>query len=250
MGEVDLELPAAELVVAHARADVQRAEPAQGAQQVSVRVAAAARGVDVAGSLGVPLPAGGRPGRRVAEEVLQFRADDRLDAFGGALVQYVAQQVAGGFGGGRSGGGVGDVAEAGGDARLPGQRGERAQVGAYADVRQSGVQAARHVDDVALRAGVVDGPAEGEAVVAGRGQVVEQYVAGAVGADEVGIGHPDHVDAVGGQAVHVLPDLGGVVSAHQCLLGGAGTVAGRGRTRAVARATGSHLKPNGRQRPR
>jgi hypothetical protein len=49
--------------------------------------------------------------------------------------------------------------------------------------------------------------------------MVEQDVPGAVGTDEVGIGHADHIDALGGEPFQVLAELRGVLSAHRCLLG-------------------------------
>jgi hypothetical protein len=50
--------------------------------------------------------------------------------------------------------------------------------------------------------------------------MVHQDVAGAVGADQVGIDHPDHVDALGGEPFLVPTDVESLMSAHRCLLGG------------------------------
>jgi hypothetical protein len=66
---------------------------------------------------------------------------------------------------------------------------------------------------------VVDGPAEGQAVLDGPWQLLQQDVARPVGADQIGIGHPDDIDAVDGEPVHVAADFLDVLSAHRCLLG-------------------------------
>jgi len=121
-----------------------------------------------------------------------------------AAGEHCAQQGAGGFGAGAPVAGSVHIAQAGGDAGFPRQLEQRVEVGAYDDVGEPGVQAARDRDDIALGAGVVNGAAEGEAVRAGRGQLVEEYVPGTVGADEVGVCHPDHIDALGGQPIREL----------------------------------------------
>jgi len=76
------------------------------------------------------------------------------------------------------------------------------------DVRQALLKAALDRDHVPHRGCVVHGAAERQAV-AGRGrQLVEQHVAAAVHADQVRIGHPDHVDAVGAQPLAHGRDVG------------------------------------------
>ncbi|CAM5366141.1 hypothetical protein SPURM210S_00304 [Streptomyces purpurascens] len=215
--QVDLDLAAVELVVAADRPDPQIAYVAQGAQQVVGGVGAQPGGVDDARVGCVAAPAAGRV--RLAQEVLQLGPDHRPQPVVGAPGEDGAQQVAGRLRGGRAGRRVDDLAQTGGHPRLPGQGHQRAEVGPYADVRQPRVQPAADRDHIAPRAGVVDGPAERETVRAGPGQLLEQHVTRPVGADEVGIGHPDHVDAVGGEPLHVAADFFKVVSAHRCLLG-------------------------------
>src|SRR5207247_3608451 len=97
------------------------------------------------------------------------------------------------------------LAEAPGRVRLPGQRGQRRQVGEHGDVGQPRLETAWRRDHVPHRGGVVDGAAERQAVLHGGGKHVEQHVAAAVHADQVGVRHPYHVDALGPQA---LADLG------------------------------------------
>jgi len=55
---------------------------------------------------------------------------------------------------------------------------------------------------------VVDRAAEGQAVLHRGGQHVEQHVAAAVHADQVGERHPDHIDALRPQALARLVDPG------------------------------------------
>jgi hypothetical protein len=88
------------------------------------------------------------------------------------------------------------LADAPGRVRLPGQRGQRRQVGDDVDVGQAGFQAAINRDHVPHRGGVVDGAAERQAVLHGGREHVEQHVTAAVHADQVGIGHPDHIHAL------------------------------------------------------
>lgn len=215
--QVDLDLAAVELVVAADRPDPQIAYVAQGAQQVVVRVGPQAGGVDDPGVGRVAAPAAGRV--PLAQEVLELRSDYRPQPVLGAPGEDGPQQIAGRLGCGSAGRRVDDLAQTGGHPRLPGQRHQRVEVRTDADVRQPRVQPAADRDDVPLRAGVVDGPAERQAVLTGPGQLFEQHVTRPVGADQVGIGHPDHVDAVGGEPVHVAADCLRIVCAHRCLLG-------------------------------
>jgi hypothetical protein len=61
---------------------------------------------------------------------------------------------------------------------------------------------------------VVDSAAEGQAVGARRGQVVQEDVATAVHADQIGVGEPHDVDVpIGERGDHVL-HAGGVGRAH------------------------------------
>ncbi|GAP50537.1 two-component system, OmpR family, KDP operon response regulator KdpE [Streptomyces azureus] len=95
-------------------------------------------------------------------------------------------------------------------------------------------------------------------MLTGPGQLLQQHLTRPVGADEVGIGHPDHVDAVGGEPVHVAADFFKVVSAHRGLLGRtSGHLRDQGPGRRVAWGTsgrarrsqgppGLCLMPNGR----
>ncbi len=166
----------------------------------------------------------------------------------GAAVDDGAQQVAGRLGRRPPGGRVGDVAEAGGDAGFPRQRGEGVEVGAYADAGQAGVQpAGDRPRRPAGRCGRRRGRRRGR-VVAGRGQVVEQDAAGPVGADEVGVGHPDHVPMP--WAASRVPCAGGrgAGCAHRCLLCGKAPPSTRGagereggRLRTAAGAGATHL---------
>ncbi|GAA4667175.1 hypothetical protein GCM10023347_20020 [Streptomyces chumphonensis] len=59
-------------------------------------------------------------------------------------------------------------------------------------------------------------------MLAGVREVLQKEVPGPFGADEVGIGHPDDVDALGGQLFHATTDGCGVGCAHRWLLGGNG----------------------------
>jgi hypothetical protein len=215
--QVDLDLAAVELVVAADRPDLQIAYVAQGAQQVVVGVGTQPGGVDDPRAGRVAAPAARRV--RLAQEVLQLGSDHRPQPVFGTAGEDGPQQIAGRLGRGRAGRRVDDLAQAGCHARLPGQRHQRAEVRADTDVRQPRVQPAAHRHHIPLRAGVVNGPAEGQAVLTGPGQLLEQHVTRPVGADQVGVGHPDHVDAVGGEPVHVAADFFRIVSAHRCLLG-------------------------------
>ncbi|GAA0317441.1 hypothetical protein GCM10009540_41280 [Streptomyces turgidiscabies] len=84
-------------------------------------------------------------------------------------------------------------------------------------------------------------------MLAGARQFVEQDVAAAVRADEVGIDHPDHVDPLGGEPLHVPADFWKVDCAHRCLLGRTSGTSGTGvreaggvGSAAGARGTGGH----------
>ena len=61
------------------------------------------------------------------------------------------------------------------------------------DVGQAGVQPARDFDDVTARRGVVDRPAERQAVP--RLQLAGQHIPGTVDADEIGV---EDADDIGG----------------------------------------------------
>jgi len=88
--------------------------------------------------------------------------------------------------------------------RLPGQRGQRRQIGNDVDVGQPGFQAAVNRDRVPHRGGVVDGAAERQAVLHGGREHVEQNVSAAVHADQVRVGHADDVHALRPQAFAYL----------------------------------------------
>ena len=73
---------------------------------------------------------------------------------------------------------------------------QRAQVRDGDDVGQPGGQAALDVDDVAHRGRAVDRAAERHAVADGSGEAVDQHVAAALGADQVGVAEPNDVDVL------------------------------------------------------
>jgi hypothetical protein len=79
---------------------------------------------------------------------------------------------------------------------LPGQRGQRAQVGLDDDVGQAVLDAALDRDRLARRRGVEDAAAERQAVLERTRQLRQQHVAAPVDADHVRVRHPDHVDVL------------------------------------------------------
>jgi hypothetical protein len=193
MAEVDLELSRGELVVGRGHEQASLPQLAEHVQEQALRIALAANHVDVSRLVGVPPP--GPVGRLLAHVELQLGAADQGVAEAGDLLGHPprdrARRLRGGLAAGQGG-----VAQAPGGVRLPGQRRQRGQVGVHGDVRQARLQAALHRDHVPHRRGVIDRPAERQAVAGRRGQLVEQHVAAAVHADQVRVGDPDHVDAL------------------------------------------------------
>lgn len=116
--------------------------------------------------------------------------------------EYALQQGAWGLRYGSFGERVQAVAQAPGDAGLPRQGLQGGEVRLYADVGESRVESARDGDDVASRGGVVDGPAEGQAVCAGARQLAQEDVSASVGAQEVGVDDADDVGAGGSEVLH------------------------------------------------
>ena len=195
--EVDLELAAAELVVGRHHVQPVVPQRAQRPQQEVFGVALAAGDVDVAGGLAVPAPAACAV--RFEHVELQLGADHRAHAElgepGQDLLEHLARALRR-----RRPIGVEDVGEAVRDAGLPRHVGEGGQVGEGDDVGQAvGEAAFAELDDVAHRAGAVDRAAERDAVAECPGEVRDQHVAAALGADEVGVAQPDDVDAAPAQ---------------------------------------------------
>jgi hypothetical protein len=84
-------------------------------------------------------------------------------------------------------------------ALLPRQPAQRVEVRDGQDVRKAVGEAALDVDDVAHRGGPVDGPAERHAAAGRACEPVDEEVAAALGADEVGVAEADDVDALPGE---------------------------------------------------
>jgi len=209
--EVDLELAGAELVVGGRHLEVGVAHVPQHRQRDALRVALAADDVDVAGLVGVALPAAVAGGVGLQDVELELGADHRGEADLGELRGHRAGQLAGRLGRGvpalREG-----LAQAPGGPGLPGQVRERREVGDDLDVGQTVLETTLDGHHVAAGAGVEHGAAERDPVPHGGRQLVDEDVAPAVGPDQVRVRDPDDVDAPRPQ---VLDDLGDPLHVHR-----------------------------------
>ena len=172
-------------------------QPEHGQQQAA-RIPLAADHVDDADLVGVALP----PTIRLAfaHEELKLRAGHQRAADLFQRSRDSPGDVAGGLRGLLAVRRVG-VADAPGRVRLPRHGSQRGQIGLDQDVGETGLQAALDRDDVTLRRGVIDRPAERQPVLDRVGQLIDQHVPAPVDADQVGIRHPDHVHALGAQSL-------------------------------------------------
>ena len=211
--QVDLELAAAELVVGRGHLQAGVPQQPQRLEQATLRIALGAHCVDVAGGVRVALPAADGAGNVVGLEqvVLQLGADHGANAGLGEQALDPPQHRPGRVGAGAAVGVV-NVCDRPGDTRLPGQRGQGGEVRLDLDVGQPGLEPAGHRHDVALRAGVEDRAAEGQAGSGGGGQLVEQQIPTAIDADHVGVRDPDDVDPLRSQLVHRGGDIAGRVA--------------------------------------
>jgi len=167
----------------------------------------------VAGALAVPLPAGRRALGPLQDVELQLGAHDRPQAERGELLDELAQHVAGALLR-RAAVGVEHVGDAVRHAGLPRHRLEGGQVGEGDDVGQARGEAAVEVHDATQGRGGVDRAAEGHPAADRPVEVLDQHIATAVHADEIGVADPHDVDAVLGQPVACRRQAAGVEVAH------------------------------------
>ena len=182
------------------------AHVAQHREEDPARVTLAADHVDVAGLVGVELPSGGAVGVGLADVELELGADHGCEPELGKATGDIACHDARGFLRRKAAGHCG-VGEAPGRARLPRQIRQGREVGTGGDVGEPALHAALHCDDVTARRRVVDRAAEGDPVTHDAGQLVDEHVAPAIDADEVGIGHPDHIDPACAQLLDQTADV-------------------------------------------